>query len=48
MKESVEKSIKLLAEKITDNIKSEDAIRFSQSALNLAHILATLNLHNKE
>jgi hypothetical protein len=30
----------LLAEKITAEIKSEDALRFTQAALNLQHVLS--------
>jgi hypothetical protein len=40
MKEAIEKAVKLLAEKITGDIKSEDALRFTQAALNLEHVLA--------
>jgi hypothetical protein len=43
MKTEVEKAIKLLAEKVNSQVKSEDALRFTQAALNLAHVLATLN-----
>ena len=43
MKTEVEKAIKLLAEKVNAQVKSEDALRFTQAALNLAHVLATLN-----
>ena len=43
MKTEVEKAIKLLAEKVDAQVKSEDALRFTQAALNLAHVLATLN-----
>ncbi len=39
MKETIEKAIKLLAEKITTDVKSEDALRFTQAALNLEHVL---------
>jgi hypothetical protein len=42
MKESVETAVKLLAEKITADVKSDDAMRFTQAALNLAHVLATI------
>ena len=41
MENSIKNGIKLLAEKITKDVKSEDALRFTQSALNLAHVLAT-------
>ena len=40
MKETIEKAIKLLAEKVTEQTKSEDALRFTQAALNLAHVLS--------
>jgi hypothetical protein len=39
MKEAIEKAVKLLAEKISGDIKSEDALRFTQAALNLEHVL---------
>jgi len=39
MEQKIEKAIELLAEKITKEIKSEDALRFTQAALNLAHVL---------
>ena len=44
MEETVKKTIKQLAEKCTkDDVKSEDAMRLSQSALNLAHVMATFD-----
>jgi hypothetical protein len=43
MKKEIERAIKLLAEKIDGPVKSEDALRYTQAALNLAHVLATLN-----
>jgi hypothetical protein len=39
----LEQAIKLLSEKIDRAVKSEDALRFTQAALNLAHVLATMN-----
>ena len=39
MKEAIEKAVKLLAEKINTEVKSEDALRFTQAALNLEHVL---------
>jgi hypothetical protein len=38
MNSSIESAIKLLAEKINGDIKSEDALRYTQAALNLAHV----------
>jgi hypothetical protein len=43
MKNEIETAIKLLSEKIDKSVKSDDALRFTQAALNLAHVLATLN-----
>lgn len=48
MKIEIEAAIKKLAEKSGADVKSEDAQKFAQAALNLAHILATLdNLKSK-
>ena len=43
MIKEIEQAIKLLAEKVDKSVKSEDALRFTQAALNLAHVLATMN-----
>lgn len=40
MEKAIENAVKLLAEKITKDVKSEDALRFTQAALNLEHVLA--------
>jgi len=40
MEEIIENTMKLLALNITKTTKSEDALRFTQAALNLAHVLA--------
>jgi hypothetical protein len=37
---AIEQAIRVLAEKITTDVKSEDALRFSQAALNMQHIIA--------
>ena len=37
--EKIEKAIECLAGEITSEVKSEDALRFTQAALNLAHVL---------
>jgi hypothetical protein len=42
METAIEKAIKLLAEKITGAVKSDDALKFTQAALNLAHTAATI------
>jgi hypothetical protein len=36
----LEAAIRVLAEKITKDVKSEDALRFTQAALNLQHIFS--------
>jgi hypothetical protein len=43
MKNEIETAIKLLSERIDKSVKSEDALRFTQAALNLAHVLATMD-----
>ena len=46
METEINKAIKLLAEKIVIEVKPDDALKFTQAALNLAHVLATL-VNNK-
>ena len=43
MKEVTEAAIKVLAEKVTSDMKSDDALKYTQAALNLAHVLVTLD-----
>jgi hypothetical protein len=47
MKEKIEKAICTLANKITVDVKSDDALRYTQAALNLMHVIATQNNMNK-
>jgi hypothetical protein len=42
MKTAIENAIKLLAEKITEDVKAADALNYTQAALNLAHTAATI------
>ena len=42
MKTEIEAAINLLAGKITGDIKADDALKYTQAALNLAHVKATL------
>lgn len=42
MNDAIESAIKLLAKKINSDIKADDALKFTQAALNLAHVVATL------
>jgi len=37
MQATIETAIKLLAEKIVADVKADDALKFTQAALNLAH-----------
>lgn len=49
MKTEIETAIKNLTQKTTGDVKAEDALKFTQSALNLAHVLATLgNIQSKK
>ena len=43
MTKEIEQAIKLLSEKIDKSVKSDEALRFTQAALNLAHVLAVLD-----
>ena len=48
MENAITEAIKLLAEKITKEVRSEDALRFTQAALNLQHVLAVkMNTENE-
>jgi len=42
METAIERAIKLLAEKITGDVKAPDAINLTQAALNLAHTAQVL------
>ena len=46
MRQGMEQAIKCLTERAL-SAKSEDALRFTQAALNLAHVLATLDNMSK-
>ena len=39
METAIDAAIKLLAEKIAGDVKADDALKFTQAALNLAHVL---------
>ena len=43
MKDSIEKAIKLLADRITTSITANESMQFSQAALNLIHVLVNQN-----
>jgi len=42
MKEKLEKAIKVLADKITGDIKADDALKFTQAAQNAANTIRAL------
>jgi hypothetical protein len=42
MKTEIAVAIKLLAQKINSDIKADDALKYTQAALNLAHVTATI------
>lgn len=46
MKTVTENAIKLLAEKIEAGVKPDEALKYTQAALNLAHTLAVLKTTN--
>ena len=39
METAINAAIKLLAEKIVTDVKADEALKFTQAALNLAHVL---------
>jgi hypothetical protein len=39
METAIEAAIKFLAKKIVGEVKADDALKFTQAALNLAHVL---------
>ncbi len=49
MKEEIERAVLVLSGKITKDVKSEDALRFTQASLNLMHVLAVKsNIENQK
>jgi hypothetical protein len=48
MDEKIRNAIEVLTGLITSSVKSEDALRYTQAALNLQHVLAVQdNIKNK-
>lgn len=43
MKTKVEDAIKALTNKAVSEVRADDAMKFAQAALNLAHVLATID-----
>lgn len=43
MKTEIEEAIKKLTAKIDEKTSQDEALKFTQAALNLAHVLATLD-----
>ena len=46
METEIKNAIKLLAEKITSDVKGDEALKLTQAALNLAHTTAVLKQVN--
>lgn len=46
MKNETETAVKLLTTKITTEVKADEALKYTQSALNLAHVLAIIDTIN--
>ena len=43
MKDATEAAIKVLVNLAISNVRSDDAMKYAQAALNLAHVLATID-----
>jgi len=41
--ENIEKAIGILVKRVDDTIKQDDALKFTQAALNLAHVISALH-----
>ena len=48
MNDKIDEAIEALAERIDDKIDATDAMKFTQSALNLAHVRATYDAIERE
>jgi len=48
MKTEIENAIKLLAQKITGDVKADEALKFTQAALNLAHVDQVIEVTKRE
>lgn len=46
MKSEIEKAIQVLLKKITTDTKADDALKFTQAALNLAHIEDAIHVND--
>ena len=44
MKTEIETAMKVLTEKVNNNVKADEALKFTQAALNLAHTSHVLGL----
>jgi hypothetical protein len=47
MNDSIEKAIENLTKKVSSDVKSDDALRYTQAALNIAHTQSVLNQTKK-
>lgn len=48
MEEKIDRAIEILAGKIVQSVKADDAMKYSQAALNLAHVLGVLAIEAHE
>ena len=48
MDEKLNKAIEILAGKIIQTVKSDDALRYTQAALNLAHVMGVMEIRTTE
>ena len=48
MIETIDKAIKDLAKKIDGDIKADEALKYTQAALNLAHVKVNIAAYNRE
>lgn len=48
MKTELEAAIKILTTKINADVKGDDALKFSQACLNLAHVIAVTSAQHDE
>ena len=46
LQKELERAIRLLSGNIVKEVKADDALKYTQAALNLAHVVATLRVLN--
>jgi len=48
MNTELQAAMKILAAKVTADVKADDALKYTQAALNLAHVVATFDNLKKQ